>query len=176
MIEHIKKTLNENGCERLAPSSSYVELDEVLKDMGKFDDVIEIGTHNGLSAAVLTQYCRRVFTFDICCRNGDMVWDMLGVRDKISLFVGTPEMIETEIKYIQEEWNLRKVPLNFNLAFVDGGHHEWEVWHDFEMVKFTGKVLFHDYYTVADCKRVCDKIGAKPISKNIALWEAGCST
>ena len=167
MIEKIQKLLNDNGCERLVLSSGYSGLKEVLDTIGgTYDDIIEIGTHNGLSAAVLTEYGRRVFTFDIALRNSEYVWNLLRVRHKISSFVGTG--IKYEIDYIRHEWK----DLNFNFAFVDGWHEYYSTKADFEMVKFCGRVLFHDYDSSSGVQLLCNEIGAKKIEHNFALWEA----
>lgn len=169
MIEKIQKLLNDNGCERLVMSSAYSEIIPALERMDKFNDVIEIGTHNGLTTAVLTNYCRRVFTFDIALRNSEYIWDLLEVRNKISSYVcGSPDAIRSEIEYIKREWN----DLNFDLTFIDGDHDYYSVKNDFEMVKFCGRVLLHDSNSNPGVKVFCDEMKIKNICENIAYWEA----
>jgi hypothetical protein len=65
------------------------------------------------------------------------------------------------------------VPLDFNFALIDGWHEYFSVKKDFEMVKFCGRVLFHDYGLCPGVYDFCNEIGAKPISdsKNFAYWE-----
>ena len=171
MKDFIEPILIENKCEPMAIASGYKDLLDIMEDI-KADDVIEIGTYNGLSTAVLAKFCKRVFTFDLVSRNGEYLWNLLGVRKNIFPFVGNQEMIEWEIDYVPKEWKLRDTELNINLAFLDGGHHYNEVKHDFEMVKFCGRVLIHDYKKVADIHRFCDEIGARELKGNFALWEA----
>lgn len=168
MIEEIKKALADNDCGRLVWSSGYSDLNETMLSLGKFEDVIEIGTHNGLSTAVLTHYSRRVFTFDIALRNAEFVWNLLGVRNKISSYVSSyPDAIRSEIEYIKRDWK----DINFNFAFIDGSHEYYGVKNDFEMVKFCGKVLLHDYDIGNDIRALCNEIGAERIGHNIAYWE-----
>ena len=153
---------------RLMISSAVKDdLDGVMKKLGRYDDIIEIGTHNGLSTAILTQYGRRIFTFDIALRNAEYIWNLLKVRNKISSYVGNN--IKYEIDYIRREWKGR---VKFNFAVIDGWHEYYSVKADFEMVSFCGRVLFHDYDTSSGVKILCNEIGAKKISKNFGYWRA----
>lgn len=174
-IDEIKETLKQHNCERLLPSSSVGELSTAMEiiNPGKINDLIEIGTHNGLSSLIFTDYAGRVFTFDIALRNSEFIWNLFGVRHKISSFVSSyPDNIDYEINYIRREWTDRNIPLNFNFAFIDGWHSYEATKHDFELVKFCGRVLFHDYLKCSDVKRFCDEIGAVHVNGiNFAYWE-----
>lgn len=160
------------GCDKLVISSAYKDLYDAMVKLD-FKDVgaaIEIGTHNGLSAIILTNWAKRVYTFDISLRNSEFLWRFFGVRDKISSFVGPRSELEWEINYIQENWLDVGVVEHFNLAYVDGSHdYEW-VKKDFELVKFTGRVLFHDYDLIPDVRKFGDEIGATWVSPNIGMW------
>lgn len=173
-VKEVRDKLKQLDCDRLLPSSSIGEIVQAM-DIIKPDvcDLIEIGTHNGFSSLILTNYARRVFTFDIALRNSEFVWNLFDVRHKISSFVcSNPDNIEYEIGYINREWTDRGIPLNFNFAFLDGWHTYEAVKHDFEMTKFCGRVLFHDYSICSGVTKFCDEIKAIPINGlNFAYWE-----
>jgi hypothetical protein len=170
--EFIDKKLDEIGCGLLIFSSGYHELIPALEKLNPIiDNVIEIGTHNGLSSSVLTGWANRVFTFDINVRNNEFVWNILGVRNKISSFSGNREELEWEINYIQESWKEQGLNIIFDFAFIDGNHdYEW-VKRDFELVKFTKRVLFHDCDICPGVRGLINEIGAITISPNIGYWE-----
>lgn len=102
-------------------------------------DVIEIGTFLGVGSAVLASYCKSVFTFDIFYRNSNHIWDVLEVDDRINCFTGDQQFIDDVVGELRNSTGY-----NFNFAFVDGMHKVENVRHDFELVKFCGRVLFHD--------------------------------
>lgn len=171
-IAYIGKKLDDAGCGLLVHSSGYRDIVPALDKLNpKIDNVIEIGTHNGLSTAILTCWSTRVFTFDISKRNSEFVWNLLGVRNKISTFAGNRDELEWEINYIQESWKNAGVDVNFDFAFVDGSHdYEW-VKRDFELVKFTKRVMFHDSNICPDVRQFVNEIGAVDLSWNISYWE-----
>lgn len=138
-------------------------------------DIIEIGTHNGLSAALMSYYADRIFTYDISLRNSEYIWSLLKVRNRIRAFVGSMDQIEYEISYINIDWKIHGIPINIDFAFVDGGHELHKLAHDFGLVKFCGRVLFHDYHC-PEINHFCNTIGAKPVCDGIfAYWEEGVS-
>jgi predicted O-methyltransferase YrrM len=159
----------------LASSVGLLEmaLNIILKEEEEIQDMIEIGTYNGLSSAIFSYYSKRIFTFDICQRNADHVWNLLGVRNNINSFVSTQENIDVEINYfIRELMYKYDNTTNFNFAFVDGAHDKGHIQHDFELVKFCKRVLFHDYNIAPDVNAFCDEIGAKQVGTlPFAYWE-----
>lgn len=173
MLELIKEKLAHlDGI--LLSSAVSEEFEEFMKSLDPPAlDVIEMGTHNGLSSALMSAYAGRVFTFDINLRNSEYIWQLLNVREKIRAFVGSPEEIWLELNYLQDEYKLRKVPLDFNFAFIDDWHEYYAVKKSFETVQFCGRVLFHDYNCCSGVKIFCDEIRAKPIgdSQIFAYWE-----
>jgi predicted O-methyltransferase YrrM len=173
-VQQIKNKLRESNCNILEISSSYEDLNKVMELLNiEIVDMIEIGTHNGLSSTIFTNYARRVFTFDVCLRNSEFVWNLLGVRNKISSFVGSVPNIEWELGYLQRELPYRKVDHNFNFAFVDGSHdYDW-VKHDFELVKFCKRVLFHDIAICPGVNRFCKEYNIQQIEDyNFGYWRA----
>ncbi len=177
IFEQIMEKLKPLNNRYLHLSSAMFELEQaigiVTKDREPLHHVIEIGHYQGLSTAVLTHFCDRVFTFDTCLRNQEYVWDILGVRDKINLFISTREFIENEINYyFLTEWKNREIVTDFNFAFVDGDHSYEGIKRDFELVKFCKRVLLHDYKISPYPYTFCNEIGAKQVGNlNFAYWE-----
>ena len=103
---------------------------------------LEIGTYRGCSTAAIAQYVERVTTIDLLHgyveRDGGFdrlaFWESLGLRN---------------IAFVQVTDDAEKAlavsALDFDFAFIDGGHDAESVRRDFEMVKRCGRVLFHDY-------------------------------
>jgi len=125
----------------------------------KPEGIIEIGTFNGIGTIVLASIGNVVYTYDIAYRGAEHVWNLFKVRKKIRFCVAPQWQIDFDIKIIVARWQDK---LNFNFAFIDGNHTYESVKHDFELVKFCGRVLFHDAFYEPICKFI-DEIGAKPI-------------
>jgi hypothetical protein len=122
-------------------------------------DIIEIGTFMGLGSALLASYSRTVFTFDICYRNSHHIWNELEIDDRINCFCGDQEFIDEIIRDLK--YNPK---YNFNFAFIDGMHKMENVKHDFSLVKFCGRVLFHDCNIEEIRQFVIDELGSKIIN------------
>ena len=136
------------------------------------DTVLEIGTFNGLSTMILAQVARRVFTFDICVRNAEFIWNLYDIRHKIGMFVGNnSQEIREEIQdRMQQPVYLKITGNKYNLAFIDGNHSIEAVKYDFETVKFTKRVLFHDVQKppIGDFVK---SIGGSIVHKHFGYWE-----
>jgi hypothetical protein len=177
IADYITGVLRKTGNGYLRLQSAYGDLEQALDIVIKEPIVhaIEIGNYQGLSTAVLAKYAKRVFTFDVCTRNQEYNWNILGVRDKINMFIGPQELIDYEINYyFKIEWPKGNVKTNFNFAFIDGDHTYEGIKHDFKMLKFTKRILFHDYAIGPYVLNFCNEIGAKQVGElNFAYWEAG---
>lgn len=175
--EKLVDLLSENHCpELLTGSGSAVnEHDFLAKFMSLLQpeaiDIIEIGTFLGLGTALMASYSRSVLTFDITYRNSHHIWNLLEVEDRVNCFTGDQKYIDTTIRDIQ--FNPK---FNFNFAFIDGQHKRENVIHDFELVKFCGRVLFHDA-NIPEIRSFIDKIGAVIVNEDsdepakFAYWE-----
>jgi hypothetical protein len=98
--------------------------------------ILEIGTLNGLSAAMFAKYSQRVLTIDIEANSDrQQIWEALGLQERISEKV----IDDNESK---KEWIIKQ---DFNLAFVDADHSYQGVSFDFDCVEHCGAILFHDY-------------------------------
>lgn len=117
-------------------------LERAFKDKG-FDTVLEIGTFRGCTAAYIAQFCRRVVTIDL--RDGQL--ERLGIPFDRYRFWKELGINNVELKLVENDEEKAKFidALQFDAAFLDGGHDADSIKKDFEMVKRCGNVLFHDY-------------------------------
>ena len=143
-------------------------------DIGyKGGNIVEIGTHLGLSAAFLAQYAPKVYTFDVMFDqleekfkesvkkyNLEEIWKYLNVENKIERrFVSLGEVADVS-------------DLNFSFAFIDGDHKYESVKKDFNAVKHCGAVMFHDYNNKCGVNKFVDSIDIGKVIKKppLALW------
>jgi predicted O-methyltransferase YrrM len=115
--------------------------EKFLKGKG-YKTVLEIGTYKGVSAAEISQYVERVITIDLKQGRVEQTdgsfdrkafWESLGIKNIELILVAD----DAEKKAIVDK-------LEFDFAFVDGGHDAQSVAFDFSIVKRCGRVLFHD--------------------------------
>lgn len=139
----------------------------------RIKDCIEIGTYNGVGTIVLASASETVHTFDMVYRDAEYIWNTVypELRKKIHYTV-TPlqPAIDDQITRLQH-FNGRF--FDFNFAFVDGMHTYENVKHDFEMVKWCGRVLFHDV-NMPEIKKFVEEIDADIYKSGMwmfALWE-----
>jgi O-methyltransferase len=121
-----------------------VTLPQALGDK-HFRCILEIGTHLGLTAAILAEHADSVLTLDIVDNPiAEKVWDFFGVRHKIVRLV-----VRDDAEKIALVDRLR-----FDMAYVDACHDRGPVPLDFALVRRCGCVLFHDYPTAVpnDCQ------------------------
>lgn len=137
-------------------------------------EILEIGTHKGVSAALLAQF-GHVVTFDIEAKKHDpetghgigkleldaqdALWGWLGLHDFITAVIGnTVQTIEAIAKERE-----------YSVAFVDGDHSFEGVTRDWEAVKHIGRVIFHDYKPHVPChaEGVCKLVD----SLSDEMWE-----
>jgi hypothetical protein len=102
----------------------------------KINVALEIGTYNGISTSLMSEYADHVITIDILDNKIKYkVWDYLGIRHKIFFY---------HIKNEDEKEKLIK-GLNFDFCFIDGDHCHY-TYSDWMMARKCGKVLFHEYW------------------------------
>lgn len=142
-----------------------------------YGTAIEIGTFRGVSSAEMSRFCDRVITFDL--HSGRL--EQLGERFDREAFWQSLGIDNIELKLVSDDREKADIiaGLDFDFAFIDGGHDSVSVARDFEMVKRCGRVLFHDYDRrgVPGQDDVCDFIDSLPkhqIEKMdiFALWTA----
>jgi len=135
------------------------------------DNIIEIGTFNGIATLVFASVANIVHTFDVAYRNAEYLWSFFPeLRSKISYCVGSQEAIDDTIRRILFA-NTKY--FNFNFAFIDGKHTYENAAYDFNLVKFCGRILFHDA-DMEGIKSFVKQIGAKIFDgTKFAYWEDG---
>ena len=147
-----KKIIEYFGEERLKRSALRIGdgdkiIEKILKKE-KFDTILEIGTYRGMSAAFMSQFCKRLITIDLIegrleqmIKEGKEpayptrknVWDKFKIKNielcLISSNVAKEKLLNN---------------MNFDFAFIDGAHDP-TVALDYELTRKCGHVLFHDY-------------------------------
>lgn len=104
--------------------------------------IVEIGTHQGVSTALLAEYAY-VTTVDIFPNPiRERVWRALGVRDRITERVCRGSRERDEV--------IRQAVASADLAFVDGCHLMPDVERDFRLTIPCGRVILHDYWLSPD--------------------------
>ncbi len=170
-FEKILNVIGEDIAEELGSAiNSGNFLTEFMTDLKDPIDIIEIGTFIGIGTALIASYSRSVFTFDIYNRNSHHIWNALNVAHKINCYTGEQSFIDDVISDLKGNKDY-----NFNFAFIDGMHTYDNVKHDFNLVKFCGRVLFHDAH-LPEIKRFIDEIGGRIVGNNkepsgFGYWE-----
>jgi len=130
---------------------------------GKIKTCLEIGTFQGLSAALLSQYAKRIITIDIRENQyAEQVWDFLNVKNKIDYIL------------VENNREKRKIieKLDFDFAFIDGSCDFQNIVSDFVSVKNCGKVLFHNFNR-SEVKKAINSFKLKnlKIKDSFAYWQ-----
>jgi predicted O-methyltransferase YrrM len=124
----------------------------------------EIGTWNGLTAAVLSRFFDQVVTVDIAHNP---------LRAEILDHLGITNVRCVDIRDNAEKAAIAK-DLDFDFAYMDGDHaHDTES--DFALVRRCGRVLMHEHWPFQ--KPVWDLVNSLPMEEvatggaGLALWE-----
>jgi predicted O-methyltransferase YrrM len=121
-----------------APYQSGVSMADVLAGK-RYRRVFEIGTFQGVSAAILADFSDQVFTLDLAryaLPISEEVWKFLGIQDRIQRIV------------VRDEDHKRDVmgSMDFDMCFIDGGHNRLNAILDFVLAKERcNEILFHDF-------------------------------
>lgn len=123
------------GADIVRRSSVFHGLDRFLTETGVRGELaFEVGSWNGLTAAVLSRYFKKVITVDIVDRQEKYaVFDTLGIRNVECYHVNTRA----------EKAHVWKRGGEFDFAYLDGDHQN-ETDSDFNLVRDCGRVLFHE--------------------------------
>ena len=116
----------------------------VCKRIAKVNNgvAIEIGTYNGITSALISEYFQKVYTIDIesqVIRHD--VWDLLGTNNVKSIIVSDNEQKKELIKQIKKENEV-------HFAYIDGDHWNGQPEYDHKLCSGIPFVLFHDYNPV----------------------------
>ncbi len=156
------------GAEILRRSSVFHGLDQFLSDRGiRGRCCFEIGTWNGLTAAVLSRYFDEVVTVDIMS-NG-------GLKHEVLRHLGIKNVRCFDIADNADKAQVWKRFGPYDFAYLDGDHAN-DTMTDFELVRGCGRVLFHEAWPhqrpVHDL--VFGMLPPNEVSTNgmgLALWE-----
>lgn len=150
-------------------------LARVLAGKG-YRHALEIGTYRGCSTAAMAQHVEHVTTIDL--RHGYV--EREGGFDRLAFW---HSLGLHNIRFMQVTDDADKArmvaALDFDFAFIDGGHDAASVRCDFDIVKRCGRVLFHDYDTSGRPGRhhVYDFVNELPADEveiigEFAMWSA----
>ena len=136
LIEKFGNHINHMSCIYLNDGEKHLR--SFLEELAPLDTVIEIGTFQGVSACIISEYAKKVMTFDIEKQPLTESIVDFACESKIDLIVGKPSMISAGVK---ESFEKEKI----DLAFIDGEHFDGQLKKDFELVKDCKQILIHDY-------------------------------
>jgi hypothetical protein len=106
----------------------------------KFKTIIEIGTYQGVSTAILSEYAEKVHAIDIVD---------LPLRKDIFKYLGVNnvEFHKCKIDFLDKKKMVQKIMKEeqVDLVFIDGDHWGDAIKQEFEMVKSIPNILIHDY-------------------------------
>lgn len=146
-------------------SSVFHGLERMLRDNDiSGSTCFEVGTWNGLTAVVLSQFFDRVVTVDIA--SNKIKHDILA-HCRIN-----------NVECVDIADNAGKGPilrgLDFDFAYLDGNHAE-DTELDFSMTKRCGRVLFHEAWPFqSPVWSLCNALPAHQVTFNgcgLALWD-----
>lgn len=135
--------LKKFGKAAFARSSACMEFEDFLRRIGAGGGTcLEIGTYNGITAVVLSQFFDKVICVSV--DEEALKWriikhdivEYLGIKNiEFHDCAGNPE----KTKVIEK--------LDFSFAYVDGDHTH-DTYTDFDLVKRCGRVLFHEVWPI----------------------------
>jgi hypothetical protein len=130
------------GADVFLRSSALYGLDEFCRECSfSGGTCVEIGTYNGITAAILSRYFRKVISIDIV--------DTKLKHDVKKLLTNEYDLPEDRIEFITIENNKQKAEylqdIQFDAAYLDGDHKNDTI-RDFDLVRQCGNVMFHEYW------------------------------
>lgn len=141
------------GTDIFRRSSIICGFEKVITDIfhnNKMKTALEIGTYNGITAAILTDYFEKVITIDIFDEK---------IKYKIVEYLGLERDIEFKLVNSEIEKENFINSINFDFAYIDGNHFTY-TYSDWMMTRKCGRCLFHEYNP--DQKAVYDLISSLP--------------
>lgn len=134
LIDKFGGVINHMSCIYLREGEKHLR--SFLQELAPLDTVIEIGTYQGVSAAVISEYAKRVYTFDVVdLPLRQQIWDFLGVKNVHFCGNGSNK------KDIDKIMKAEKV----DLCFIDGEHFDGQLRKDYDLCKQCERILIHDY-------------------------------
>ena len=141
-----ERIVEQHGVKMLRKSAMGIRagdgvFERVLSGKG-YRTALEIGTYRGCSAAEMAQYVERVVTIDL--KRGRL--ELAGENFDRYAFWASLGVDNIDLRLVADDREKQTLieSLDFDIAFIDGGHDAASVKADFAMVKRCGRVLFHD--------------------------------
>jgi predicted O-methyltransferase YrrM len=162
MIDKVYKFVIENDYDLGMTAVRNLDF-RIVCQILKIKTAVEIGTFHGATAAYISQFANKVHTFDIRNLYDRHTWEKLGLAKRIEFHLVKDR---TEIAEILKD-------IEFDFAFIDDDHSE-KVKDSFDLVKRSGRVLFHDieHPKFPEVSKFIDKIGARRLDRN-GYWMEG---
>lgn len=171
----LNQVLQQFGAEAFRRCSIMMEFEAFLKRVHaqlprRRMTCLEVGTYNGMSAIVLSQYFDRVICVSVDDKPGELlkhdIVKALGIRN---------------IRFFDCANNAEKAAvigkLDFDFCYQDGDHLN-DTHDDFALVKRCGRVLFHEYWPLQPA--VWNLVNGLPQGEILraqfdclAYWQAG---
>ena len=137
LIEKFGDDINQMSCVYIGDGEKSLRH---FLDGKKFDTIIEVGTYQGVSTAILSEYAKKVYAIDIVD---------FPLRDKIFYFldIDNVEFYKCEADFADKEKHIKKIMKNekVDLVFLDGDHWGQALEQEFNLVKDIPEILIHDY-------------------------------
>jgi predicted O-methyltransferase YrrM len=139
----LKAVLKKFGKRAFARSSACMEFEAFLKRINAGGKTcLEIGTYNGITAVVLSQFFENVICVSV---DAEDLKRHIIKRDIVE-FLGIKNITFHDCLDNKEKAHIIE-GLDFDFAFSDGDHTH-DTYSDFELVKRCGRVLFHEYWPI----------------------------
>lgn len=165
---HLLAAYQRFGADILRRSSVFHGLDRFLSERGVSGRrCFEVGTWNGLTAAVLSRHFEEVVTVDIAHND---------IKREVLAHLGITNVVCVDIKDNAEKAKVWKRSGPFDFAYLDGDHaHDTQ--DDFDLVEPCGRVLFHECWPFQEA--VWELVHQLPREEvahgglGLALWDRG---
>ena len=140
---HLSKILEQFGKKAFSRSSACMEFEAFLKRIGAGGGTcLEIGTYNGITAVVLSQFFDRV----VCVSIDEPALKRHIIKRDIVDFLGIKNIEFLDVESNAEKEKIIK-RLDFDFCYSDGDHTH-DAYRDFELVQRCGRVLLHEYWPI----------------------------
>lgn len=135
----LNRVLKQFGPIAFKRCSIMMEFEHFLRAIGASGRTcLEIGTFNGISAVLLSQYFERV----VCVSVDDSPKTLL--KNEIIEFLGIKNVRFFDVRTEDEKREIVR-QFEFDFAYLDGNHQR-DTLTDFEMTRHCGRILFHEYW------------------------------
>ncbi len=170
----LKRVLQRWGNTAFARSSACMEFEAFLRRIGAGTDgaktCLEIGTYQGISAIVLSQFFEKVICVSVDFRPHKLI------KRNIVNELGLQNIEFIDVPNNEEKAAVIK-GLEFDFCFSDGDHAN-DTYTDFELVKHCGRVLMHETWPIqVPCWNLANSLPPEEVTwaqyDCFAYWKRG---